>query len=80
MIIYLFVTYRDRGGSLGGGDHVGTQSLWWVDALADFLLDEMHGEGELLPGQFTDLPGVSQSPAEKRNQFNASQSTSSTLP
>lgn len=34
-----------------------------VDALADFLLNEMHCEGKLLPRKLPDLPSVCQSPA-----------------
>ncbi len=65
--VALFVcgTYWYRSASLGGWDHFSRQGLWWVDALADFLLDEMHGEGKLLPGQLPYLPCVGQSPARK---------------
>lgn len=61
-------TYWYRSAPLRGGDHVSSKGLWRVDTLADFLLDEIHGEGKLLPGQLTYLPCVCQSPAGKSRQ------------
>lgn len=61
-------TYRDGGASLGGRDHVSSQSLGRVDALEHLLLDEVHGQGKLLPGQLAYLPGVRQSPARDRQR------------
>lgn len=56
-------TYCDGSASFSGRDHVSSQSLWRVEALQHLLLDEMHGQGKLLPAQLTHLPGVRQSPA-----------------
>lgn len=68
MCVLWWGTYRYGSASLRGGDHVGSQGLWRVHALADFLLDQMHGEGKLLPGQLANLPGVCQSPAGQQGQ------------
>lgn len=59
-------TYWYRSGSLRGGYHVSSQGLWRVNALADFLLDEIHSKGKLLPGQLAYLPCVCQSPGRKK--------------
>lgn len=59
-------SHRYRSAPLRGGDHVRSQRLWWIDALADFLLDEMHSQGKLLSGEFAYLPRVCQSPAGTR--------------
>lgn len=63
-------TYWYRSASLRGREHVSSQGLWRVDTLADFLLDEMHGEGKLLPGQLTYLPRVCQSPVGEEQTVN----------
>lgn len=63
-------TYWYWSASLRRGDHVRGQSLWRVNALADFLLDKMHSEGKLLSGELAYLPGVCQGPAGKSSSVN----------
>ena len=63
-----------RGGTHGAGgrgraplrrgDHVRGEALRGVRALADLLLDQVHGQGELLPAQLAHLLGVRQAPGE----------------
>lgn len=57
------MTYRDGSSPLRRRDHIRRKRLRGVHTLAHFLLDEMHGEGKLLPGQLAHLSGVGQSPA-----------------
>ena len=58
-------THRARGygrAPLRWGDHLRGEALRGVQALADLLLDQVHGQGELLPAQLACLLGVRQAP------------------
>lgn len=63
--VYVCGTYCNRSCPLRRGYMVSSQGLWRVNALHDFLLDEMHGKSKLLPGQLAYLPGVCQGPVEE---------------
>ena len=55
-------THGHGGAPLRRRDHVRGEGLRGVDALADLLLDEVHGQSKLLPAQLPYLPGVGQRP------------------
>lgn len=54
---------------LWGGNHIWGESRGRVHAFSDLLLNQVHGQRELLPAQLAHLFSVSQSPAERRENY-----------